>query len=271
MARHQKSKKKQRKISLSFTAAKPFNGFRINHDTGLFEPLMDGVPVKDGLKSVSTSVSYKRNKNAKIITKIPQATEQSQMSPYSFLEHFDVVFAVDTNTRQIGSDIHSVAAMSILEVLEIAKKPNGAICRVKLNMNMFGALIRGKNVPGNPENWFWRVAIEDGIKKLYSKYSENLRIGLVVDSDLNNIEKFNSRALPIHEDYFLPKNISLIYASVDTGSDYVLNKLIIICDREASLQLDSIEKGTSSNVVHTQLSGDKEVRVPGTPFRFYDK
>jgi len=271
MTRRKPSKKKQRTISLSFTAVESFNGFSIDHDTGHIEPLMNGVPVKNGLKRVSTSVSYQRNKSPKIITKIPQTTEQFQMSPYSFLQHFDVIFAVDTNSRKIGSDLHSVAAMSILEVLEITKKPNGAITKVKLNMNMFGALIRGKNIPGNPESWFWKIAIEDGIKKLYPKYSIDLRIGLVVDSNLDNIEKFNSRELPIYENYYLPKNISLIYASADTGSDYVLNKLIMICDREACLQLDSIEKGTSTNEVYTKLSGDKEVKVPGTPFRFYDE
>jgi hypothetical protein len=232
---------------------------------------MDGVPLENGLENVSTSVSYHRAKKPKIVTKIPQTTAQAQMTPYSFLQHFDVVFAIDTNTRRIGNDLHSVAAMSILEIREITRKPTGDLSEVKVNMNMFGALIRGKNIPGNPESWFWQVAIEEGIKKLYPKYSEELRIGLVVDSNVGNLEQLNSRELAIHEDYFLPKNLTLIYASADTGTDYVLNKLIKICDREAELQLNLIEKGMISDEVYTKLDGHKEIKIPGTPFRFYSE
>jgi len=45
---------------------------------------------------------------------------------------------------------------------------------------------------------------------------------------------FNTRVKAIHEDYFLPDNVELIYASSERDSSSPLNKAISICDSDAN-------------------------------------
>ena len=232
------------------------SGYTINPSTGALTTIV-GLPFAPGTDPASMTV----DPSGKFVY-VANGDFSNNVTGYT----------IDPSTGALtASHLHSVAAMSILEVTNMVRKADGNPERVEMNMNMFGALIRGKNVPGNPEGWFWRVGIEDGIRKLYPKYSDSLRIGLTVDSNLDSLDRYNSRDLPIHEEYFLPKNFTLIYASTDSGSDYVLNQLIKLCDREAELQLDSIERGVLSNEVFTKLSGHKHTKIPGTPFRFYDE
>lgn len=270
MKRSRKKKPQRRTISLTFKAAKPFNQLRQNHDTGLVEALMDGVVVEGGLTDVSTVVSYQRAKGPKVITKIPQESHRPLMTPHSYVEAFDVVFAIDTNSRLIRDEWYSVGAMAVLETLEIVKDLGGVTKKVVSSMNMFGALIHGKNLGENPEPWFWKIAIEEGIKLQYPKYNNELRVGLVVDSELGRLDQYNSGALPIFGDYYLPRNFRLVYASADTGSDFTLNKLLSLCDKEATLQLDHVQRGGIVKDVFTQLGGSTERVVPCTPYRFYE-
>lgn len=231
---------------------------------------MDGALVEGGLTDVSTVVGYERPKGPKIITKIPQESRRPLMTPQSYVEAFDVVFAIDVNSRLIREEWYSVGAMAVLETLEIVKDSNGITEKVVSNINMFGALIHGKNFGTNPDPWFWKVAIEEGVKLQYAKYSDDLRVGLVVDSELGRLDQYNTGALPIFGDYHLPKNFRLVYASADTGSDFTLNKLMSLCDKEATLQLDHVQRGGSVKDVFTQLSGSAEQVAPGTPYRFYE-
>jgi hypothetical protein len=270
--RRPKDKPKQRTLSIRIKAKASFNQLRVDYTNGHVETLMDGVIV-DGIEHSSTLVSYARSTKPKILTQIPNPSSVPMMTPYSFIDSFDVIFAVDTNTKEIRGERYSVGAMSVLRIER--SRPNYALKvgparePLRLNMNMFGALIRAKNCPSNPEPWFWRVAIEDGIRKTYAGYSDSLRIGLVVDSELGRLDEYNTRQVPIHESYLLPQNFTLIYASADSGSSHLLNRLLRLCDKEAAYHLDLIARGLpESNEIHTQLTGEEHHQVPGTPFRF---
>jgi len=63
-----------------------------------------------------------------------------------------------------------------------------------------------------------------------------------VDNDWGNIPKYNSRELPIFEGFYLPNYFTLFYASSDTGSEYLPNVLIKMCDKYASEELKKIRK-----------------------------
>jgi hypothetical protein len=67
------------------------------------------------------------------------------------------------------------------------------------------------------------------------------RIGLLVDSDLGNHDKYNARELPIAGDFFLPEKYQLIYATSDSGKDNLLNKFMGLCDRRGRDLLNKIE------------------------------
>ncbi|MDQ3253853.1 MAG: hypothetical protein M3R15_08095 [Acidobacteriota bacterium] len=261
-------KKKKRIISQSFKIAelsKPANQIDIDLRTGELQFLADGQPVTMRAENVVTTVHFDRKTKQKVLNVTPQPSASTRMSLFSFLEEFDVLFAIDTNTRTINTDRHSVAAMSVLEIQNLTKT-DGVLRKAKLNINMFGALIRGKNMPGNPENWMWKVAIEDGIKKLYPKYSDSLRIGLIVDSNLAVLPEYNARTEPIFESYFLPPNFTLVYATADGGAEYILNRLIRLCDKEADKQLKAIAEGKAANEIFTKLDQHEQINYPFTAF-----
>jgi len=54
-------------------------------------------------------------------------------------------------------------------------------------------------------------------------YNKNDKIALIVDSDLPNIELYNSYSKPIYNEFRLPYNFRLIYASSDSGKENIAN------------------------------------------------
>lgn len=55
---------------------------------------------------------------------------------------------------------------------------------------------------------------------------------LVVDSELSDLMRINRREEPIVYDFFLPEGWQINYATSDS-SDFILNKMIKLCDRES--------------------------------------
>jgi hypothetical protein len=102
------------------------------------------------------------------------------------------------------------------------------------------AAIELHDVVGNPERVVWRLVC--GSVMAESNLRPGLRIGLVVDSSLGQLEVFNLRQCPILDDWYLPGPFTLIYASADSASECIANWLIRACDREARMLLDGIER-----------------------------
>lgn len=86
-------------------------------------------------------------------------------------------------------------------------------------------------IPERPENENWVRLIE--LLKQSCHCTDPRMVGIVVDSDLGNIEDYNNRKLPIFKDYFLPESYELIYAS-DKVSDNILNQMISACHKLAT-------------------------------------
>ncbi|OYZ01012.1 MAG: hypothetical protein B7Y37_08950 [Sphingobacteriia bacterium 28-36-52] len=82
-----------------------------------------------------------------------------------------------------------------------------------------------------PENENWMQLIE--LLKQNCQCSDPRMVGIVVDSDLGNLADYNSRKLPIFNDYFLPAGYELLYAS-DKVTDNILNQMIRACHKMAT-------------------------------------
>jgi hypothetical protein len=65
----------------------------------------------------------------------------------------------------------------------------------------------------------------------------------VVDSDESNVKAYNARTLPVYDQQVLPERITLIYATSDTGSEYLANAAIRHADYTGRTILDAIESG----------------------------
>lgn len=92
-----------------------------------------------------------------------------------------------------------------------------------------------------PENFMYAFAIEF-VRDHFQEQNENPSIAVIIDSELGNIPSFNNRTLPIFNNYYLPENIDILYAS-DKGR-HLQNKLLKKCDKEAKKALKEYKKHT---------------------------
>ncbi|WNO10378.1 hypothetical protein [Teredinibacter sp. KSP-S5-2] len=137
---------------------------------------------------------------------------------------YDHLIAVDTNTKKVcGSTVSITAAYHLI----IQNHDSGkASCAGSVL-----ALFEAWNVKEKPENIGWWQVLQ-GIEKRPQNFLGS--IGFIVDSDLDNHNKFNLREMPIVGDYFLPTNVHLMYASDQGGSEYLSSKMIKYCHDLAS-------------------------------------
>lgn len=177
---------------------------------------------------------------------------------------YDHLVAVDTNTKQIGgSSVSITAAYHLVPKWHSAEQ---AFCQGAVI-----ALLEMWNVIGKPENMGWWQILQ-AIKKSSQDYSG--RIGLIVDSDLENHEKFNSREIPILHDFFLPDNVNIIYASDRGGAEHLSTRMIKYCHDLASdlykeesllMNVKNLHKGVDGLYSHFR-QWDTESRGLRLPF-----
>jgi hypothetical protein len=71
-------------------------------------------------------------------------------------------------------------------------------------------------------------------------YRPHFQFGLIVDSDLENLERYNNRELPVYGDFYLPQNMKFIYASSEIASETYTNMMIALADKESKRLRDYI-------------------------------
>ena len=79
-------------------------------------------------------------------------------------------------------------------------------------------------------------------------------LAIIVDSDLGNIPDYNARKKPIIGSFYVPDKMTLVYASSDTGKEYLANRLIAVCDTEANKLIQHIQRSPDdkSNLLTAQ-------------------
>lgn len=135
-------------------------------------------------------------------------------------------YAIDTNTQEIEGVRVSVTSVIQGYVIDTA---NG-VGSYKLDTYYTEANV---NVLGNPETY----AICRLIAKVSKEFEgeENLRFGIITDSELERIDKYNARTECLLPGLFLPPNFHIMYATDSAGRDtYMPNKMMAMCDQAAS-------------------------------------
>lgn len=149
------------------------------------------------------------------------------------IKNYDRFFAVDTSYVPFGNN-YLCATGSLFLVDKV--DPSGSLKKGD-NLNLFSPprlIFLSKN-GRNPERYGWMKVIEGMMQ--HELFEDNLSHGMIVDSDLKDIAKINSGELPLNDVFFLPKNISLLYASADVGKDVLINKLMRAADGIAKQSL----------------------------------
>lgn len=126
-----------------------------------------------------------------------------------YISSFDEIFAVDTNTKKIGSIYYSIGILA-----RLAKDENGKLYRIEISR-----IVSSENNILKPEmeQAVWNGVIDE-IEKMGM---ENRKIGLVVDCDLENIGAYNRRELKIRNNKLLPRNFTLLYATADVNDNFL--------------------------------------------------
>lgn len=199
---------------------------------------------------MSRTVSYPRSKGPKI--QLQGRTDRGGVTigGVSELSLFDSVFVIDTNSRKIGHSRVSVACFVCLRFTS-AESSTTVNAEEKINIYEF------HDVPGNPEMLAILKVANDVARSSLS--NERPKIRFVTDSELGAIESISSRRSPIYAAHLLPENMSLEYASSDTGQE-ALNRFIRFCDKQSSRYLDLLESGELEAAKLQSLDEDPTVK-----------
>lgn len=216
----------------------------VSHLTVHYDPVQDRVTIADADPDTARlETSYERPSSGKekVVSSIAAPSSGASFSTFTTLkDSFDYLIAIDTNTKKIGDHQLSVCASYLIEqplksyVREVPFV--GGPCYAMLDVNE----------AVNPERLGWHLIIKN-----HFRAPSDVRIGVIVDCELGEHQGMNSGAVPYYEGYFLPDNISLIYAS-DASNDSLVNQMIRYCDKlaaraisEISGKIDDLKKARS--------------------------
>ncbi len=212
-----------------------------------------GLDLKDGIftfkdsngkkvvpKSITIGDSYtKESGKPKILNQIRANNNQINLNPNANLQNFDWLFVVDTNTKKYNESKISISCSAFFQLdlkkPKLIKSITNQDWHAKVTMQS-AFIFRNPTV--NPELVGWQELI-NRIKQA-PEFNNTLKIGIIVDSELDKLSQMNRRDIPIIGTHFLPDNFQLIYASSDSGTEYPHNKLIKICDKTGNIIWDYV-------------------------------
>jgi hypothetical protein len=150
---------------------------------------------------------------------------------YSILDDFDRIFGLDTNFN-----IHE--QLSFSKTCELLTLPSSQSVSYQFIPNEIEFFAKGRQVTDREAVYYLIQMLKELIPEFDSK-----KVGIVIDSDLNLIKDISLCRIALFEDYFLPNNVTLIYAR-DRPAATPLNGLIKDCDKQANLRIADYLSGT---------------------------
>jgi hypothetical protein len=227
-----KEGKKRREEQIFFTTEAKSGEITIFFDQN------GNLELDNGMRNIYTETTYGRPKGKKVISRVPLIDSGQFEINMAIEENFDVIFAIDTNTRSIGG-----VNISISGVIQ---------CQKVFAVDPFGVTEKSwgywtpfcmefTDIKSMPENVGWMMLIDYLHFKM--KDIRGKKIGIIVDSNLENLNNYNLRILPIYGNFFLPENIKLIYASSDVGKDLFPNQMLKLADKASNMCLKELESG----------------------------
>jgi hypothetical protein len=236
-------------VTVRFNEPTAINGLKAYPD-GQIEFLRGNDPVTAAEAHVE--ISYERPKGPKSITRAPASGFRWPSHPHDALANADLIYWVDTNSREVGGQwIHATAA--------IIGEPSHTLNRTYVKFQVaHGFEFRG--TVSKPERLAWCEVIE-GLRRNPARLL-NWNVYLVVDSDLDALSEINARTMTVWNDYGLPPRFQFVYASAEVGMEFPLNSVMARCDRMAGLLLDQIirQDPTGSAIVERSLIGAVPMR-----------
>lgn len=224
-------KKKQQRKRFEVVSVK-LDQSHINPETGRVEINLMFDAVHDEHKVIlahnnqvvdnhSVLTGYIGEKKFRILSELPSERDDHSFDPIKKLKRYDRIVAMDTNSSiQNGKKINLGIAFHVIGKI----KQNEIEWELIPINHLFVLLGEGDKI----ENKNWRQLVEYILK--HKNYKPEHKVGLIVDSDLGNLRDYNKQLKPIADEFYLPTNFELIYAS-DRSNDNILNEVILTCHR----------------------------------------
>jgi len=155
---------------------------------------------------------YPRDKKPKIIYALFQffGAREIRKNPVDELRRYDRVFAIDTNYSE-------TAVSTAVEGVWRAEK-RGMDIRLVLSR-------RFSPTTSKPEREAWAHFVSA------ANVNSHAKCCLIVDSDLGQLMRINRGELPVSGDLHLPSNWQLNYATSDVNDDFVMVRMLRLCDK----------------------------------------
>lgn len=181
--------------------------------------------------SATVGEAYIRKSKPKILRQIQSDPTNIILDTTLLLKNHDVTLVVDTN-YQVHEDFYVCVSSSTVIIYEIEE---GRRIGYSYPQDDFLFSTTQKE---NPERFGWW----DIIARFTNSplYNDKNNCGLVVDSDLKELTKINSREATIWGEHYLPIGFQILYASADSGRESYINKEIKLCDSRAKKTLSQV-------------------------------
>lgn len=190
------------------------------------------VTYPDGSKEKCHTITNREAQGIKGVIKprvVSSINNIAAIDPENYIfNNFNYICAVDTNTRQINSENISVSCFRLY------RKINNNIYKEKDYLTTIFKNCQN----GCEEKYAWMTFIKLIVN---NKGNKNKKYAVLTDHDRGNHQCYNNRTKPIYDNFKIPKNITLFYAS-DRPKDSRLNNMVKDCDANAKIILDSLEK-----------------------------
>lgn len=168
---------------------------------------------------------YEGETKNRILSDVPFSRGRDYtVCPIETVRSYDHVWAIDTNRRNAFGVTLNVAALCAIDPVSGDK------------IERIGGMLFGKT-SGNAECYGWRRWIEF----IQRSADPKGRYAIIVDSEFGVIEQMNKRLVPVHGQFMLPSNFTIIYAS-DRAADSILNRAIKASHKLSNDMLKSFEK-----------------------------
>jgi len=221
---------REQRITVDMGHPVPINGLLVDGRTGRVTLLYNGLTVQPDKAIIESG--YHRSKGFKPLIRAGLSPAKLLRNPNRVLEQFDFVLAVDTNTKHFEADIIAVTAVVVARHTKVLIPGKIAIQFLVKQCFEF------RNPTGKPETIGWLTVIE--MLQVNPSYDSSMKVGIIVDSERDNLEDYNKRVQPIAGGFYLPNNMTLLYASGDNATETVSNRLLSLADSTASKVLRQI-------------------------------
>lgn len=248
--------KKPREQIVMVASSEPLHG--VHYDKEKME--FTGLTLDDRLiKPVITysQTHYKSDSGKeKVIARIQDKVIPNEAELMRHLSSsFDLIIAIDTNTKVIGSETISVTGI-VHCVLQSMPEPDSYYA----DFPWHGAILF-RNCPSelSSEKFGWMTVIQEVNREPLNKLK---RVAIVTDHDLDKHTSYNNKQIPIFREFYLPDNFILMYGRGDGPNQSLLNYVVKQCDKESTEILRAIEQDGYYQHGNTKLSIN-QIPVPG--------